>query len=278
MYIVNSSPSRCLSVGWTMLTLWADLENAWRKTCQILRKWTKTLKEKGKYSTTGYEVGDWILGSCWELELFLIWLYCVEKSQLTRRYSQRTCGGSFRGRSGRWRKRRLWRGLLDRSTTRISGDKVTVKAFLKVSGKHFCADMKLGKSCAVKSMLFVCLFISEARELGVGYFSFSQDEEHRRKQRETLDMLRDQVSCWYVDEYEHSNIYLKCVRSNHLTLQGKFHEALTVIMFTYCKSPYQCMFMTSINFTGVDIANVFHCSFCKETSWVFFCFFVFFLA
>ena len=159
MYIVNSSPSCCLSVGWTMLTLWADLENAWRKTCQILRKWTKTLKEKGKYSTTGYEVGDWILGSCWGLELFLIWLYCVEKSQLTRRYSQRTCGGSFRGRSGRWRKRRLWRGLLDRSTTRISGDKVTVKAFLKVSGKHFCADMKLGKSCAVKSMLFVCLFV-----------------------------------------------------------------------------------------------------------------------
>ncbi|KAM8757482.1 coiled-coil domain-containing protein 174 isoform 2-T2 [Acanthopagrus schlegelii] len=34
----------------------------------------------------------------------------------------------------------------------------------------------------------------EARELGVGYFSFSQDEEHRRKQRETLDMLRDQTT------------------------------------------------------------------------------------
>lgn len=37
----------------------------------------------------------------------------------------------------------------------------------------------------------------EARELGVGYFSFSHDEEHRRKQRETLDMLRDQVSTWF---------------------------------------------------------------------------------
>ncbi|KAM7005772.1 coiled-coil domain-containing protein 174 [Tautogolabrus adspersus] len=34
----------------------------------------------------------------------------------------------------------------------------------------------------------------EARELGVGYFAFAQDEEHRRKQRETLDMLRDQTT------------------------------------------------------------------------------------
>lgn len=42
--------------------------------------------------------------------------------------------------------------------------------------------------------LSTCYF-SEARELGVGYFAFSQDQEQRRKQRETLDMLRDQVSC-----------------------------------------------------------------------------------
>lgn len=34
----------------------------------------------------------------------------------------------------------------------------------------------------------------EARELGVGYFSFSKDKEQRRKQRETLDMLRDQTT------------------------------------------------------------------------------------
>nr|XP_019941849.1 PREDICTED: coiled-coil domain-containing protein 174 isoform X2 [Paralichthys olivaceus] len=34
----------------------------------------------------------------------------------------------------------------------------------------------------------------EARELGVGYFAFSQDKEHRRKQRDTLDMLRDQTT------------------------------------------------------------------------------------
>lgn len=33
----------------------------------------------------------------------------------------------------------------------------------------------------------------EARDLGVGYFAFAQDEEQRRKQRETLDMLRDQT-------------------------------------------------------------------------------------
>ena len=35
--------------------------------------------------------------------------------------------------------------------------------------------------------------LTEARELGVGYFAFSQDREQRDKQRETLDMLRDQV-------------------------------------------------------------------------------------
>ncbi|XP_069563807.1 coiled-coil domain-containing protein 174 [Brachyistius frenatus] len=34
----------------------------------------------------------------------------------------------------------------------------------------------------------------EARDLGVGYFAFSQDGEQRRKQRETLDMLRDQTT------------------------------------------------------------------------------------
>ncbi|KAM6928161.1 coiled-coil domain-containing protein 174 [Xenentodon cancila] len=34
----------------------------------------------------------------------------------------------------------------------------------------------------------------EARELGVGYYAFSQDQEQRTKQRETLDMLRDQTT------------------------------------------------------------------------------------
>ncbi|XP_062853080.1 coiled-coil domain-containing protein 174 [Trichomycterus rosablanca] len=34
----------------------------------------------------------------------------------------------------------------------------------------------------------------EARELGVGYFAFSQDAEQRKKQRDTLDMLRDQTT------------------------------------------------------------------------------------
>ncbi|XP_064422417.1 coiled-coil domain-containing protein 174 isoform X2 [Latimeria chalumnae] len=33
----------------------------------------------------------------------------------------------------------------------------------------------------------------EARELGVGYFAFAQDESTRKKQMETLDMLRDQT-------------------------------------------------------------------------------------
>lgn len=39
----------------------------------------------------------------------------------------------------------------------------------------------------------VFVSFSEARELGVGYFAFAHDEDQRRKQRETLDMLRDQV-------------------------------------------------------------------------------------
>ncbi|MCI4375041.1 hypothetical protein PGIGA_G00104570 [Pangasianodon gigas] len=34
----------------------------------------------------------------------------------------------------------------------------------------------------------------EARELGVGYYAFSQEEDQRKKQRETLDMLRDQTA------------------------------------------------------------------------------------
>lgn len=34
---------------------------------------------------------------------------------------------------------------------------------------------------------------SEARQLGVGYFSFARDEETRRKQMDTLNMLRDQT-------------------------------------------------------------------------------------
>lgn len=34
---------------------------------------------------------------------------------------------------------------------------------------------------------------NEARQLGVGYFAFSKDEQSRQKQRETLNMLRDQT-------------------------------------------------------------------------------------
>ncbi|XP_069822804.1 coiled-coil domain-containing protein 174 [Dendropsophus ebraccatus] len=34
---------------------------------------------------------------------------------------------------------------------------------------------------------------SEARQLGVGYFSFARDEQSRRKQMDTLNMLRDQT-------------------------------------------------------------------------------------
>ncbi|KAI5615011.1 coiled-coil domain-containing protein 174, partial [Silurus asotus] len=34
----------------------------------------------------------------------------------------------------------------------------------------------------------------EARDLGVGYYAFSHEEDQRKKQRETLDMLRDQTA------------------------------------------------------------------------------------
>lgn len=75
---------------------------------------------------------------------------------------------------------------------RISEDKVVIKTLLHAFEiKYFGLQVLCGK----KTKYFVCLFIPEARELGVGYFAFSQDEEQRRKQRETLDMLRDQVSC-----------------------------------------------------------------------------------
>lgn len=44
------------------------------------------------------------------------------------------------------------------------------------------------------------LSVSEARDLGVGYFAFDHDEDQRRKQRETLDMLRDQVRTTELNE------------------------------------------------------------------------------
>lgn len=50
------------------------------------------------------------------------------------------------------------------------------------------------ESWSLKRVFAGSFSLSEARELGVGYFSFANDEEQRRKQRETLDMLRDQVS------------------------------------------------------------------------------------
>lgn len=151
-----------------------------------------------------------------ELQLFWIWLFHKGTSQLTRPYSRKTCVESFKGRSGKGRKRRRWKSLLDRSTTRISGDKVTVKALLK----RFCTHMKWNVAVLCCKMRFVCWFISEARELGVGYFAFSQDGEQRRKQRETLDMLRDQVSCWSLDR---AQTCVKCVHLNHPTLQGYSH-------------------------------------------------------
>lgn len=57
----------------------------------------------------------------------------------------------------------------------------------------------------------MCLFFSEARDLGVGYFAFAQDEEQRKKQRDTLDMLRDQVSCRSIDGWKHRSVCLLCL-------------------------------------------------------------------
>lgn len=41
--------------------------------------------------------------------------------------------------------------------------------------------------------LYKNIFLSEARQLGVGYFAFARDQALRRKQMETLEMLREQV-------------------------------------------------------------------------------------
>lgn len=72
---------------------------------------------------------------------------------------------------------------------KTSEDKVTPKHLSNVAG----APLKYSYSLLCLGFLFV-VFFSEARDLGVGYFAFSQDQEQRKKQRDTLDMLRDQVS------------------------------------------------------------------------------------
>lgn len=111
----------------------------------------------------------------------------VEKSPATRPYCPRTCGESSRGKSGRERKRRPWEGQLGRSTTRTSEDKVSALSLSRWK-------WRTGHPLLISEP--ASFSPAEARELGVGYFSFSHDEEQRRKQRETLDMLRDQVSTW----------------------------------------------------------------------------------
>ena len=48
-------------------------------------------------------------------------------------------------------------------------------------------------------LLFVCLFL-EVRSHGVGYYSFSAEEEKRQAQLKTLNQLRDDVSEEFQDE------------------------------------------------------------------------------
>lgn len=65
-----------------------------------------------------------------------------------------------------------------------------------IRGQGYCQSVWRSRLAVIlKSQhSWFCLVLSEARDLGVGYFAFSQDQEQRKKQRETLDMLRDQVS------------------------------------------------------------------------------------
>lgn len=115
--------------------LWGDLEDAWRKTCQIFRKWIKTL-EKGECFANIWQS----FSQEWRLiaGLFGIIDSNVEKYPPTRPYCPRTCVESFRGKNGNERKRRLWRGLLGRSTMRTLEDKVSVPS----SYLHSCNDNK----------------------------------------------------------------------------------------------------------------------------------------
>ncbi len=62
------------------------------------------------------------------------------------------------------------------------------------------ASMRVLNYIFIVSHMIFFVSVSEARELGVGYFAFAQDEDQRRKQRETLDMLRDQVRSTELNE------------------------------------------------------------------------------
>ena len=53
------------------------------------------------------------------------------------------------------------------------------------NGKHLLLSLSL--------LLFVCLVL-EVRSHGVGYYSFSMEEEKRQAQLKTLNQLRDDVS------------------------------------------------------------------------------------
>lgn len=121
----------------------------------------------------------------------IVMLFPVEWLHLRRPYCLRTCVEICRGRSGRGRRRRRWRGPLDQFIMRIFEHKVGIRSnvFKYVLKLSFFLLLFWSKN----KTSFVFPSISEARDLGVGYFAFSQDEEQRRKQRDTLDMLRDQV-------------------------------------------------------------------------------------
>lgn len=144
----------CFCQGWTTWMLWDDLEDAWRKTCQIFRKWIKT-SEKGEYfancSPLNYcQSFPWE----WRLNVALNGVVDanVEKHPPTRPYCLRTCVESFRGKNGKKRKRRQWRGLLDRSTMRTSEDKVSVLS----SFTHSCNKLwvMVPKMCVCCFLLF----------------------------------------------------------------------------------------------------------------------------
>lgn len=72
--------------------------------------------------------------------------------------------------------------------------------FLKTCAKCYCVFLLLAKFLVGYHLLIreICNLISfwllsEARQLGVGYFAFARDKELRNKQMKTLEMLREQV-------------------------------------------------------------------------------------
>lgn len=102
-------------------------------------------------TTTRWTTGKAFLRSGDSMLAYLA-LSTPEKYPPTRPYCPRTCVESCRGKNGNERKRRLWRNLLGRSTTKTLEDKVSVPS----SYLHSCND---NRWWVMVSKTYVCGFL-----------------------------------------------------------------------------------------------------------------------